>query len=331
MKVLLQFILLTFLFSANCFASKHNTCTKYSKLTGAAFAIPTVTIISSAYDLCKGATISFTAAVTNGGANPKFEWKINGKIIAGENRNIFSTAALSNGDVIQCLLTVDPNTPGLEAFAAASNTISLNVFTEFFPVVTISESANNVCPGSPVQFSVQTKNTGNNPKYDWKINGVSLSNEQQFTYSNFSDKDQVVCYVTVDNPCNIRPYASNTIIINTKPVPAVTIYPANALVLAGSQLLLQSSVSAPYNSFQWTPADLLVDPLSLSPQTKPLLNNTKFHLSVNINNDCVTFADAEIKVFRKLFIPNSFTPNNDRINDVFRIASDISIILKDQT
>lgn len=293
------------------------------------FTVPTVKIIASTTSLCKGATISFTATVTNAGANPTYKWKVNGNLIAGANLSIYSTADLFTGDMIQCLIDVDPGYPGLEAYNAASNTVTVYVFTETNRSAAITASANDICPGTPVQFSVQTKNVGQNPAFDWQINGKSFGHDPSFTYNNFVDNDKVTCYVTTDNPCYLIPFPSNTITMSAKGAPVINILPADTLVIAGTQLKLQTFVSSSYASFKWEPSELLIDPASLSPQTKPLLNAVDFNLSVSTNTGCVSKGHASVKVFRKLYMPNTFTPNNDGINDLFRIPPDVAMILKE--
>ena len=293
------------------------------------FTIPTVKIESSTNSLCKGATISFTAAITNGGSVPTYLWKINNKIIAGATLPIFSTADLFTGDQIQCFLMADPTFPGLETYNAASNIITVNVFTEVTPSATISTSQNNICPGTPVTFSIQTKNAGQNPTYDWRVNGKSIGRDQNFIYNNFRDKDQVTCYIVSDNPCNPFPVPSNIITINAKGAPAINIVPGDTLVEAGSQLQLQTFISSPYASFIWEPSEFLIDPSSISPQTKPLLNAVDFKLSIQTTAGCFTTAHTSIKVFRKLYMPNTFSPNSDGINDIFRIPPDVALILNE--
>ncbi len=50
--------------------------------------------------------VTFTAAPTNGGNNPVYQWLVNGSN-AGANNPAFTSNTLLNGDIISCRLTSD--------------------------------------------------------------------------------------------------------------------------------------------------------------------------------------------------------------------------------
>jgi len=69
---------------------------------------PVVTITVSSNPVCLGTTVTFTASTVNGGANPQYQWKVNG-INAGTNNPLFTYSPVNN-DAITCIYT--SNAPG---------------------------------------------------------------------------------------------------------------------------------------------------------------------------------------------------------------------------
>jgi hypothetical protein len=56
---------------------------------------PLIAVTASADTVCKGSVVTFTANALNAGANPAYQWKVNG-INAGTNSNIFSSTTFNN-------------------------------------------------------------------------------------------------------------------------------------------------------------------------------------------------------------------------------------------
>jgi hypothetical protein len=68
----------------------------------------------------------FTATATNAGASPIYQWKLNGTNV-GTNSSTYTNTALSNGDVVTCLLR--PNIGGCTATNYTSNSITNRTVT----------------------------------------------------------------------------------------------------------------------------------------------------------------------------------------------------------
>ncbi|MBW7867971.1 MAG: gliding motility-associated C-terminal domain-containing protein [Brumimicrobium sp.] len=68
---------------------------------------PSVAITGDAVtEICSNETISLTAVPSNGGANPTYQWQINGVNVTGATNSTFSTtgSGLNNGDVITVVM-----------------------------------------------------------------------------------------------------------------------------------------------------------------------------------------------------------------------------------
>jgi len=85
--------------------------------------IPTIVISTDTTTVCANNNTSFTAAITNGGSAPVYQWKING-VDTGSSNNVFSSL-LKNGDHILCNLT--SNATCAIPPTAASNSIAMTV------------------------------------------------------------------------------------------------------------------------------------------------------------------------------------------------------------
>jgi uncharacterized protein (TIGR02145 family) len=62
-----------------------------------------VTITVTQNPFCPGTNVTFTAAPSNGGGNPAYQWKVNG-INVGTNSNTYSYNPI-NGDSVRCIMT----------------------------------------------------------------------------------------------------------------------------------------------------------------------------------------------------------------------------------
>jgi len=78
----------------------------------------TIHITASGTTICTGTMVHFTATDT-GVTSPHFRWKVNGTA-AGIDSVAYSTATLTNGDTIKCLLT---NSAGDTVYAVSNNVI----------------------------------------------------------------------------------------------------------------------------------------------------------------------------------------------------------------
>jgi len=175
-----------------------------------------VIISASTNNICSGTLVTFTAAPTNPGANPVYEWKVNG-ITAGSNNPLF-TYLPSNNDQVMCVLT-SSQTICISNNPTTSNTISMVVNLNLPVSISVSPSANPSCEGLPVTFTGAAVNGGSTPVYQWKVNGLSVgTNSPVFSYTPVNG-DAVVCVLTSDALCATgSPAASNPVIMTVDPL-----------------------------------------------------------------------------------------------------------------
>ncbi|PWA11729.1 T9SS sorting signal type C domain-containing protein [Flavobacterium laiguense] len=75
--------------------------------------------------ICSGTSVTFTAAPTNGGVTPAYQWILNGGDV-GTNSATYTNSALANGDVVTCVMTSNA-TSCLTGSPATSGAITMTV------------------------------------------------------------------------------------------------------------------------------------------------------------------------------------------------------------
>lgn len=74
-------------------------------------------------------------------------------------------------------------------------------------------------------------------------------------------------------------------------------------------------------TYTWSPPDYLDDPHSPTPTATPP-HDQPYLLTVTSANGCGVNTDAVfVRVFQKIVIPSTFTPNNDGVNDIWNIEA----------
>jgi len=101
----------------------------------------------------------------------------------------------------------------------------------------------------------------------------------------------------------------------------------NPVADAGKEIVLYEGQSAKLDgtikgdnitNYYWTPATFLDDPNSLTPTTAPTDNIT--YTLTAVSQSCGTSTSSVyVRVYKKVTIPNAFSPNNDGINDYWDI------------
>jgi PKD repeat protein len=221
-----------------CVMTSNATCVTGSPVTSNAITITStstvpasISIISnSGTSLCAGQNSTFTAIPINGGTTPTYQWQING-VNAGPNSATVTTNALSNNDVITCIMT--SSSTCATGSPATSNSVTVTVNPTVTPSITISSPNTTICPGDNVTALATPTNGGTTPVYQWQVNGVNAGpNSPTVSTTAFSNNDIITCILTSSEACvtsNTATSNSLTIIVSgTAPVASFT-YTSNQL------------------------------------------------------------------------------------------------------
>jgi gliding motility-associated-like protein len=134
---------------------------------------PSITIQASATTICQGTPVSFTATAQNGGSDPKYQWKVNGKNV-GTNSPTYTSKTLSNGDQIVCEFTsivsdCFNNKNTLTKKASAPVFITINRL----PVINVNPVDTIVVYGSQVRLNVSVN--GSIRSFKWSNEGTLVN------------------------------------------------------------------------------------------------------------------------------------------------------------
>ncbi len=213
-----------------------------------------ITIAPDQNPVYEGVTVTFTATPVNGGANPAYQWKVNGSDVSGATNATYAYIPV-NGDAVTCLLTSDALCA--TGSPALSNTVVMIVDPSVPVSVTIEADNNPVCTGSTVNFTAYPVNGGSTPAYQWKVNGSDISGASSSTYSYLpTHGDIVTCVLTSSlEHTTGNPATSNAIVMTVNPLlpVSVLIAPDANPVCSGT---LVNFLAIPFNGgttpvFQW--------------------------------------------------------------------------------
>ncbi len=211
---------------------------------------PSVNIVASATSIRAGTSVTYTATPTYGGSSPNYQWRVdNISVGAATSNNIYTSSALTDGQVISCVLTSD-NTCQTQA-TTNSNAIAMTVISP--PVLpTISKTINS----SDVLLT-SSAISGN----QWYYNGILIPGATAKTYTATQNG---VYYLIVTN---------NTTVLQSAPVGIAV--PVS--IAQNGNVLTSSSTSGN----QWY-IDGLAIPDSIG-QTITVTQNGYYSVVVNIN------------------------------------------------
>jgi acetyltransferase-like isoleucine patch superfamily enzyme len=101
------------------------------------------------------------------------------------------------------------------------------------------------------------------------------------------------------------------------------------IIEKGDSVLLQTTLRPAANyTFDWSPTLGLSCTTCPNTWAKPLLTTTYTVNAVIANGKCFNKAKTQISVSCGLYMPDVFSPNNDGINDIFRVAGSRCVTIK---
>ncbi len=161
---------------------------------------PAVSVVTNpGSQVCRGTSVTFTAAPTFGGNSPSYTWVKNG-VTAGMSSTL--TYVPDNGDEVYVIM--NSNYHCRTANTGTSAHVNMIVDVPSTPVVSVTASPDtNIVAGQTVAFTATAAGASSNPTYQWKRNGAAIpgATTNMYIASALFDMDIISCDVTSGGGC----------------------------------------------------------------------------------------------------------------------------------
>ncbi len=272
-------------------------CRIYSDVLGVRVVDVPIATAANNSPVCLGAHVQLTAT---GGATYIWSGPSNfSSTLATPNLQNINAAQAGNYTVIVT------NTAGCSASANTSVTTLTSADAVIIP------TSAGICIGDSIQLNASGGDT-----YLWApatgLNEINIPDPKASPVQSIS----YTVTATLSNGCadtaTVQVNVFSTAIANAGP---------DKVTIIGSPVQLNGSVSGTYQSVLWSPSTDLNNATILTPISSTTVERT-YVLTAVSNNNCGTSSDTmNVKFYNGIYIPNSFTPNNDGRNDTWSIPA----------
>ncbi len=212
---------------------------------------------------------------------------------------IITTASLNNNGKYYVLVKTD---------GGCSKADSVLITVHALPIADAGADV-SICEGTSTNLLANGGQT-----YLWTpVTGLSKSNVADPIASPLINTTYTVV-VTDQNNC----YAKDSVNVKVLKNPSANAGPDRKM-MAGETIQLNGVAGGSFASYFWTPALNIDNTSILTPKVNPVTDFI-YTLHVLSDNGCGTATDdLFIRVFKKISVPNAFSPNDDGINDIWDI------------
>jgi gliding motility-associated-like protein len=126
--------------------------------------------------------------------------------------SVWTTGGLVEGDTVFCILT--NNNPCVLQPLDTSNRIVIGRRAPQSASVAVNATATTVCSGGMVHFAANGINGGDDPGYQWQLNGVDIGSDSSgFSHAGWRNGDVVTCVMTSADHCVASPFVVSTPVV----------------------------------------------------------------------------------------------------------------------
>ncbi len=248
-----------------------------------------VSLSATMTELCEGEELIISAQVVHGGTSPLFDWYVNGQL-QPKHAPSLSSSDFANQTQVYCVLT--SNAPCVNNNIAYSDTLAFRVADMVVAEVLIEADKDTLCEGEEVKIKALSSNSGVNPHYQWKLNGMLLSvDSSEISLIDLADGDRISCEMTSSSECvENNPVQSNELSLIVHPMleASARLYIMPGKICVGDTVLLQVDANNPGDApvFQWFWNDQPVGANSPSFRAEAVQNNDQFYCRMTSSDAC---------------------------------------------
>ncbi len=185
------------------------------------------------------------------------------------------------------------------------------------PLINFGVSKKDICLGDAVFFTDSTINSDGYIDYwYWDLGDGKIKNTKNVLYIYKAAKTYNASLYTQNNFGCKSETLSKTISVH--PYPTANAGP-DRKVLEGGNLTIEASATGSGLQYVWTPAQYLNNATIIKPKCIEPKFDILYTLTVTGIGGCSVSDDMFVDVLKIPRIPNTFSPNNDHINDLWEI------------
>ncbi|WP_290303865.1 gliding motility-associated C-terminal domain-containing protein [Mucilaginibacter flavus] len=250
--------------------------------------------------VCEGDAVAIAAS---GGV--AYEWA--GPAITNANKNqnplVIDAAALAVSGNYTVTVT---NASGCSVTKSTKITVNPK------PVITVANPVYTICKGAGTTIAASSSGA---VSYSWTP-ATGLSDATSATpVATPTDTTVYIVVATTSSGC----VESAKVTVNVLPPPIADAGKDRAMFEGQSITLGGTAKNA--NVYSWTPTTALSDPTILNPVASPT-DDITYTLHVSSQYNCgIAESSVFVRVYKKIIVPNSFSPNGDGVNDSWNIEA----------